>query len=128
MRFLNRNFKLTLKRLSWMSLISFQILSYGSYTILVHLSEENGRISFNSTSLNFLIEFLKLIFSLICYHMASLFERKSFFKKRITTFQDHLFDGEFQVLKQNSNKLSFYKSLFFSIPAVLYCVNNNLGN
>ena len=128
MRFLNRNFKLTLKRLSWMSLISFQILSYGSYTILVHLSEENGRISFNSTSLNFLIELFKLILSFICYHMASFFEKNSFFKKKITKFQDHLFDGEFQVTKQNSNKLSFYKSLFFSIPALMYCINNNLGN
>ncbi|RNA43132.1 putative UDP-sugar transporter SLC35A4 [Brachionus plicatilis] len=50
---------------SWYSLLLFQAFSYGSYTILVHLCEENGKISFNSSSMNLTIEFIKLFISSI---------------------------------------------------------------
>jgi uncharacterized membrane protein (DUF485 family) len=122
----NRNFKLTIKRISWLSLISFQILSYGSYTILVHLSEENGRINFNSTSLNFLIELLKLTVSLICHGISCFFKRGSFDKKNLAQKYDSCIDVESQII--SSNKVSLLKSLYFAFPAVLYCINNNLGN
>ena len=46
------------------AMIFFQIIAYGSYSILVHLCEQNGTITFSSVNMNFLIEFLKLIFSL----------------------------------------------------------------
>jgi hypothetical protein len=127
MRISNRkNFKLTIKRISWLSLISFQILSYGSYTILVHLSEENGRINFNSTSLNFLIELLKLTVSLICHGISCFFKRNSLDKKNSAQKYDSFIDEESQI--KNSNKVSLLKSLYFAFPAVLYCINNNLGN
>ena len=85
-------------------IVFFQVLVGGSFSILVHLCEQNGRIRFSSITLNFLIEFFKLILS-IC----SLIYSKEFQHKQI-----HLFP----LLKQSS---------FYSIPALLYFVNNNLA-
>ena len=127
MRLLPRNFKLTLKNFCWCSLIAIQIISYGSYTILVHLSEENGRIIFNSTSLNFIIEFLKLTISLACYLMVDFFRHSSPDSQNLQSYTAKSCDEESQNYNSNSIKPSLIKSLHFSIPAMLYCINNNLG-
>ncbi len=85
-------------------MVFFQIIAYGSYSILVHLCEKNGMITFSSVTMNFLIEFLKLIFSLNAF----------IYFKRIRLNKIQLF-------------LSFKKSIPYSIPAILYFVNNNLA-
>lgn len=46
------------------SMAVFQIVAYGSYSVLVRLCEKNGMIEFSSTAMNLIIEFIKLIFSL----------------------------------------------------------------
>ncbi|CAF0876634.1 unnamed protein product [Brachionus calyciflorus] len=91
----------SLVKIGWSSLLIFQAISYGSYTILVHLCEENGQITFSSTSLNLIIEFLKLIVSIL-----GIF---------------------FQINKNKFKSLSTKKSVYFSIPAFLYFINNNLA-
>ena len=102
-----------LKNFSWICLLSFQVLSYGSYTVLVHLCEENGKIKFSSTALNFLIEFLKLSFSFFGFVVQNSYDKKDESRK---IFHD----------KQTS-KFKFRNSLYFSVPGILYFINNNLA-
>lgn len=87
---------------SWYSLLLFQAFSYGSYTILVHLCEENGKISFNSSSMNLTIEFIKLFISSI-----GIIYQQNF--------------------KSLNSIFSIKKSVQFTIPAFLYFINNNLA-
>ncbi|CAF0781130.1 unnamed protein product [Brachionus calyciflorus] len=94
----------TIQNIGWSSLLIFQAVSYGSYTILVHLCEKNGRISFSATSMNLIIEFFKLMVSITGILMIS--KQKKF---------------------RLSSTLSFKKSILFSIPAFLYFINNNLA-
>ncbi|CAF0958392.1 unnamed protein product [Adineta ricciae] len=102
------NFLQTTKRIShsliFRGMIGFQIMAYGSYSVLVHLCEKNGRITFSSSTMNFMIEFLKLIFS-----FNALILLKQF------TFDEKSF---LSVMK---------KSIPYSIPAILYFINNNLA-
>ncbi|CAF1349357.1 unnamed protein product [Rotaria sp. Silwood1] len=85
-------------------MIIFQIIAYGSYSVLVHLCEKNGVITFSSATMNFIIEFMKLLFSLNAF---------------ICLEQIHLNKIQF---------LSWFKqSIFYSIPAILYFINNNLA-
>lgn len=87
------------------SMILFQIIAYGSYSILVHLCEKNGVISFSSTTMNFILEFMKLIFSIIA----------------LTYSQSIIYPtlGQFIIW--------FRQSLPYSIPGILYFINNNLA-
>ncbi len=87
------------------AMIFFQILAYGSYSVLVHLCEKNGAITFSSTTMNFLLEFVKLIFSLsaLIYSTTINYPNKSQF---ISWFR---------------------QSLPYSIPGILYFINNNLA-
>ena len=87
------------------AMILFQIIAYGSYSILVHLCEKNGMISFSSTTMNFILEFVKLIFSL-----SALMYSQSIIYPTI---------GQFI--------LWFRQSLPYSIPGILYFINNNLA-
>ena len=110
----------------WITLLELQVLSYGSYTILVHLCEENGQISFSSTALNFLIEFFKLIFSLsglIVSHSMESFKSKRLEKNYEDVENQKINVKTFSYLKE----FSFSKSLYFAIPAILYFINNNLA-
>ncbi|CAF4607174.1 unnamed protein product, partial [Rotaria sp. Silwood2] len=52
-----------LHSIGFRAMIFFQILAYGSYSVLVHLCEKDGVIAFSSTTMNFILEFVKLIFS-----------------------------------------------------------------
>lgn len=87
------------RKILWYCLLLFQVFSCGSYTVLVHLCEENGKIAFNSSAMNLTIEFSKLILSLI------------------------------GLLYQKNTKIYFSlkKSIHFAIPAFLYFINNNLA-
>lgn len=86
------------------TMIFFQVFAYGSYSVLVHLCEENGEISFSSTTMNLVIELTKFFLSIVAEFIR---ERENC--RKIFTIQ------------------SFWHSLPYSIPALLYFVNNNLA-
>ena len=44
----------------YMYVFNCRVLVYGSYTILVHLCEVDGRISFSSSAMVFVTEILKV--------------------------------------------------------------------
>jgi len=85
----------------WNLMLVFGVVMYGSYTILVHLCEEGGRLPFSSTSAMFVIECLKLCICIVLY---------------------------IPEVKKNGfimPPLSF--AIPFAVPAVLYAVNNNIA-
>lgn len=85
-------------------LIIFQIIAYGSYSVLVHLCEKDGVITFSSTTMNFIIEFIKLLFSLngfICFQKT--------------------YSSKIQI------KTLCKRSILYSVPGILYFLNNNLA-
>jgi len=90
------------------AMILFQIIAYGSYSVLVHLCEQNGVISFSSTTMNFLLEFIKLSFSSIAWIYSLSIET--------INYPD-----------LNSIVTFFRQSIPYSIPAILYFINNNLA-
>ena len=81
----------------WIFLFGLQIVSIGSYSVLVHLNEEQEKVRFSSNALNFLIEFFKFAISL-------------FIQTGLTFRQFNL-----------------KNSLYFSVPGLLYFINNNLA-
>lgn len=101
---------LSLKNTCWYFLIIFQVATYGLYAIYIHLCEKDGHLPFNSTSLNFSIEFIKLVICFFCYLISSIYSQR-----------------QTESFKEFFKEFSFKKSLYFSIPGVLYCINNNLG-
>ncbi|UJR20637.1 hypothetical protein I4U23_023762 [Adineta vaga] len=98
-----------LQSIAFRAMIFFQIIAYGSYSILVHLCEENNVITFSSTTMNFIVEFVKLSFSLfgVIYSSAT------------STIDFSL------SLKQCIGW--FRQSLPYAIPGILYFINNNLA-
>lgn len=87
------------------AMVIFQVIAYGSYSILVHLCERDGTIMFSSTTMNLVLELVKLIFSLIALYCTSKQPWSSIFGK-----------GSF-----------IRHSLPYSVPGLLYFVNNNLA-
>ncbi|XP_076103172.1 putative UDP-sugar transporter protein SLC35A4 [Mytilus galloprovincialis] len=87
--------------MQWTCMLIAGTLAYGSYTIFVHLCEVDGRIPFSSASSTLMIETSKLVTSLVLY------------------------------LQQTSCKPisipKFTLWLPFSIPAILYAINNNMA-
>jgi probable UDP-sugar transporter A4 len=90
------------------AMILFQILAYGSYSVLVHLCEKNGIITFSSTTMNFILEFFKLIFSLSALIYS-------------TSINKNI------CLNINQFISWFRQSLPYSIPGILYFITNNLA-
>ena len=119
------------KNLSWTLLLIFQVISYGSYTILVHLCEENGQIQFNSMSMNLLIELLKLKFSLVGYLIEKYLFRNIIAGKKnyslLSDLESNNYNNATKQFKYAKPFDYFRKSLHFSIPAFLYFINNNLA-
>lgn len=114
----------------WALVLSIQVISYGSYTILVHLCEENGQIQFNSSSMNLLIEFVKLKISLFAY----LFRRFIRSSKSKYSYSNDDIEFKDSVLFESASSSSMLKpsnffkaSIGFSMPAFLYFINNNLA-
>jgi probable UDP-sugar transporter A4 len=111
------------KKAGWSILLLIQVISYGSYSVLVHLCEKDGKITFNSVSLNLLIEFFKLSFSISAYALKlALFDKKNDETK--SSYKYGLLD---ESLRARQIKFSLRNSLNFSIPAILYFINNNLA-
>jgi probable UDP-sugar transporter A4 len=109
----------SIKSNAWNLLLILQVISYGSYSVLVHLCEINGRISFDSTSMNFLIEMAKLIVSVSCYFFENMLCAK---EDSVTDPLNHYFSD-----KKQSQGFNFRNSLAYVIPAGLYFINNNLA-
>jgi probable UDP-sugar transporter A4 len=97
-----------LNSIKFRAMIFFQILAYGSYSVLVHLCEKNGAITFSSTMMNFILEFCKLIFSFIALICS-------------TPINTNVFPSTIQFISW------FRQSLPYSIPGILYFINNNLA-
>lgn len=127
-----------LKRALFGLLLAIQVASYGSYTILVHLCEDNGRIQFNSTSMNLLIELVKLKISLIAFAVRKYVNRRQRRSNRkYSSANLHIENNDDNDIERNSpfdsisHKLkpsNFLRaSLDFSTPAFLYFINNNLA-
>lgn len=87
--------------LLWNLMIVFGVLIYGSYTILIHLCEADGKLPFSSASMVLVTEVVKLFLSI------------NFFM-----YENH---------GQSFKCPSLRSALPFAIPGVLYCINNNLG-
>jgi solute carrier family 35 (probable UDP-sugar transporter), member A4 len=94
-----------LNSLAFQSMILFQILAYGSYSVLVHLCERDGTIMFSSTTMNLVLEFIKLVFSLAALYFSS--------------------TNTLSLTPANGSWLR--NSLPYSIPGLLYFINNNLA-
>ena len=90
------------------AMIFFQVIAYGSYSVLVHLCESDGAVAFSSITMNFILELVKLLFS-----FAALFY---FPTDNLTT-------------RQCKVKIISWlrQSLPYSIPGILYFINNNLA-
>jgi probable UDP-sugar transporter A4 len=92
-------------RLAFRAMIFFQVLACGSYSTLIHLCERDGSITFSSTTMNSIIELVKLVFSLTA----------------------HVYSSTKTCSLIPSAKSWFRHSLPYSIPSILYFINNNLG-
>ena len=105
---LRQNAENVLNSIQFRAMIFFQILAYGSYSVLVHLCEKNGAIAFSSTTMNFILEFAKLIFSISALLVS-------------TPIGSSYCPSAIQLISW------FRRSLPYSIPGILYFINNNLA-
>ncbi|XP_053574569.1 probable UDP-sugar transporter protein SLC35A4 [Bombina bombina] len=88
------------KKIQWGVMLVLSVIIYGSHAPLISLCKVNGEIPFSSTSVVLLIELYKFIVSV---SLLLIWDRKST-----------------EVL------LSWRLALPYTLPALLYCVNNNL--
>ena len=133
------NQSFSLKTIGWNFLLLIQVMSYGSYAVLVHLCEEKGQISFNSASMNLLIEIFKLLLTIWCYFVDTLHEkltstqnkdfknRNQFEPLKLAKLEKHAQRTNYTISQTHLKGFSLIKSLHFSIPAFLYFINNNLA-
>ncbi|KAI0237325.1 putative UDP-sugar transporter protein SLC35A4 [Lamellibrachia satsuma] len=87
--------------LVWRSMLVFGVSIYGSFSILVHLTEVDNKLPFSSTSMFLLAEFAKLCIS-------------------IALFMPEVREKGFKM-----PSLSYIA--LFAVPAFLYLITNNLG-
>ncbi|XP_005090456.1 probable UDP-sugar transporter protein SLC35A4 [Aplysia californica] len=85
----------------WTVIILGEVLMYGGYGILVNLSKVNGRLPYLPSSFVLCTEILKMIICLVILWS----------EKR----------------KEMSRSITLYSALPFAVPALCYCVNNNLA-
>ncbi|XP_031553771.1 probable UDP-sugar transporter protein SLC35A4 isoform X2 [Actinia tenebrosa] len=96
----NGRFLDPLMSILWQLMFIAGVFIYGSHSILINLCKVDGKIPFNSASVVLLIELAKLLFSLFFFIP--------------------------EALAGNIHSPSVKTVLAFSIPAVLYCINNNI--
>jgi hypothetical protein len=97
-----------LHSIKFRAMILFQILACGSYSVLVHLCEKDGVIAFSSTTMNFILEVVKLNFSFF----ALLYS---------TSINANICPNIHQIISW------FRQSLPYAIPGILYFITNNLA-
>ncbi|XP_029367805.1 probable UDP-sugar transporter protein SLC35A4 [Echeneis naucrates] len=89
------------KRIQWGLLLGLMVLIYGSHAPLINLTKVDGQVPFNPSSCVVMIEFFKLLMSLVTL-----------------------------VLTEGTSALSTLPPLVlvapYGIPAILYALNNNL--
>lgn len=102
----------------WLLFLLIQVISYGLYPVLIYLSKENDVIKYSSLALNFLIEFIKLVVSMLLF-LFELLKQKYFEKLEIKTSDINNHQAKF--------RLSAKDALFYLTPAVFYYFNNNLS-
>ncbi|XP_070541746.1 probable UDP-sugar transporter protein SLC35A4 [Ptychodera flava] len=84
----------------WQILLASGILIYGSHAILLNLCKVDGKIPFNSSAVVLLIEFHKLLFSVVMFAP--------------------------EVVSQGLRLPHWRHCVLFAVPALLYCINNNI--
>jgi hypothetical protein len=89
-------------------MICFEVIAYGSYSVLVHLCGVNGTLTSSSTMMNVVHEFVKLSFSCGALLYSTPTHSNSYAVKQQTVSW-------------------FRQSLAYSIPGILYFLNNNLA-
>jgi probable UDP-sugar transporter A4 len=102
----------------WGFFLMAQILSYGAYPIIINLSKVDGKIQYSTTSMNFLVELFKLLFSVGCYLVLKL--------KYNRNTDNFAHDLELQQREKENLRFSLKTSVYYLIPAFLYFINNNL--
>jgi probable UDP-sugar transporter A4 len=108
-----------LKTAAWFILLIIQVISYGSFSVLVHLCEIDGSIPFESTSMNLLIEIAKLLIAYACFFFQNISCSKNDSEKN---------QMNLKFLDQNTSKgFNLRNSFSFIIPAGLYFISNNLA-
>ncbi|RUS78729.1 hypothetical protein EGW08_013516 [Elysia chlorotica] len=98
---IGRSSKYDSKVFIWPSILVTEVLVYSSYGIFINLSRTDGNLEYHSSSIWFSVEVLKLCLAL-CLAWPEILN------------QVPMFSGVKRVLP-------------FSIPALCYCVNNNLS-
>ncbi|KAL5961435.1 putative UDP-sugar transporter protein SLC35A4 [Taenia solium] len=113
----------------------FRVLLYSSYTILVHLCENDGRVPFNNAAAVLVIEVLKFFLSVGMFLMEVRREQR----RSLTSVTHYLpflrsrlrkeFSAEDDV---NANisvrvKSHLWIAAPFAVPAILYAVTNNIA-
>ncbi|XP_053406309.1 probable UDP-sugar transporter protein SLC35A4 [Mercenaria mercenaria] len=96
-------YKVTKQNCLWTFMLVIETIIYGSYSILVNLGKENGKLPFKSGSVVLLIEFTKLMTSCVMYI------------------------PEFAKGRCKLPKVPWKSLISFSIPAALYMFNNNIA-
>ncbi|KAF8568273.1 hypothetical protein P879_03388 [Paragonimus westermani] len=124
----------------WRILLVFAVCLYSSFTIFVHLCEVDGKLPFRPTAVVFLVEFTKLVLSIIMF--ANTYDlllwrntdSMSFSNALCLEFRRNYETSRFTRLSDRSlppSSLTWSQLMFiilpFMVPAVLYAVNNNLG-
>ncbi|XP_078593721.1 putative UDP-sugar transporter protein SLC35A4 [Branchiostoma floridae x Branchiostoma japonicum] len=90
--------------LHWTVMLISGVLIYGSHSVLLNLCKVDGKIPFNSASVVLMIELTKLLFSLTMRRLEL-------------------------GIRVGSGRLGLPKVKYwvpFSVPALLYCINNNI--
>eukprot|EP00058_Branchiostoma_floridae_P005325 XP_002590813.1 hypothetical protein BRAFLDRAFT_90054 [Branchiostoma floridae] len=90
--------------LQWTVMLISGVLIYGSHSVLLNLCKVDGKIPFNSASVVLMIELTKLLFSLTMRRLEL-------------------------GIRVGSGRLGLPKVKYwvpFSVPALLYCINNNI--
>lgn len=91
--------------LAFRAMVFFQVVASGSYSVLVHLCERDGNIMFSSATMNLIIELTKLVCSLVALLCIA--------------------EQPFAIITIKRSLTR--RSLFYSVPGVLYFINNNLA-
>ncbi|GFO14133.1 CMP-sialic acid transporter [Plakobranchus ocellatus] len=93
--------RIPLKDILWPCIIVAEVIMYGMFPVLIDLSTVGDEISFLSSSFNFCTEALKFMVCVVILR--------------------------FQSPSKPAPRLSLGLVLPFSVPALLYCVNNNVS-
>ncbi|CAL8081099.1 unnamed protein product [Calicophoron daubneyi] len=130
----------------WRIFLVVAVFLYSSYTIFIHLCEHGGRLPFKTSSVVLLTEILKLILSLLMFSIGPLRGPSGGIKNVIRAIQLEMRQNYHLTQDSDSSSkpvrplprefpcpppLTWTQlaviALPFSVPAITYALNNNLG-